>query len=305
MADVEAARLENGALPLLPLAAGVVLPQTVVTLALETEEAKAAAATALDGDGRVLLVPRIDGGYARVGTVARVEDSGELPNGIGAVILRGLHRAVLGAGVAGTGPGLWVQADPVEDGEPSERARELGRELRSVLTVLAERRNSRRLPELLRSVDDPGALADGFGAWSDMVPERKVELLETVDVEARLDKVLAWAREALAEHEVTERIRSRGHRRHGEDPARVPAAPAARRHPQGAGRGRRRRLIEGYRAAHRRGEAARGGARSRRARGRPARAHRRAEPRARVDPHLARHAARAAVGRGAATTGST
>src|SRR5688572_31322474 len=157
MAEVEAARLENGALPLLPLAAGVVLPQTVVTLALESEEAKAAAAAALDSDGRVLLVPRTDDGYARVGTVAQVEDSGELPNGVGAVVLRGLHRAVLGAGVTGTGAGLWVQADPVEDGEPSERAGELGRELRSVLTVLGERRNSRRLPELLRTADDPGA----------------------------------------------------------------------------------------------------------------------------------------------------
>jgi ATP-dependent Lon protease len=203
-----ATRLENGALPLLPLAAGVVLPQTVVTLAVESEEARAAAAAALDGDRRVLLVPRIEGGYARVGTVARVEDSGELPNGASAVILRGLHRAVLGAGVAGTGPGLWVRADPVEDGPPSDRARDLGRELRSVLTVLAEQRGSRRLPELLRTADDPGALADGFGAWSDMAAERKVELLETVDAETRVEKVLEWAREALAEHEVTERIRS-------------------------------------------------------------------------------------------------
>ncbi|HUF84683.1 MAG TPA: endopeptidase La [Acidimicrobiia bacterium] len=208
MAEVDAARLENGALPLLPLAAGVVLPQTVVTLTLESEEAQAAAGAALGGDRRVLLVPRIEAGYARVGTVARVEDSGELPNGAGAVILRGLHRAVLGAGIAGTGPGLWVRADQVEDGVPSDRARELGRELRSVLTVLAERRGSRRLPELLRSVDDPGALADGFGAWSEMAAERKVELLETVDVEARVEKVLGWAREALAEHEVTERIRT-------------------------------------------------------------------------------------------------
>jgi ATP-dependent Lon protease len=208
MADVEATRLENGALPLLPLAAGVVLPQTVVTLALESEEARAAAAAALDGDRRVLLVPRTDSGYARVGTVARLEDSGELPNGASAVILRGLHRAVLGAGVAGTGPGLWVQVDSVEDGPPSDRARDLGRELRSVLTVLAEQRGSRRLPELLRTADDPGALADGFGAWSDMASERKVELLEAVDVEARVEQVLGWAREALAEHEVTERIRS-------------------------------------------------------------------------------------------------
>jgi ATP-dependent Lon protease len=208
MADLDTSTIDGQALPLLPLAAGVVLPQTVVTLALESEEAKAAAAAATGGDGRVLLVPRIDGRYARVGTVARVEDSGELPNGTSAVILRGLHRAVLGVGVAGTGPGLWVEADPVEDPPPTEGAQAYARELRSVLTVLAERRNSRRLPELLRTTDGPGALADGFGAWSDMSNERKLELLETVDVETRLEKALAWAREALAEHEVTEKIRT-------------------------------------------------------------------------------------------------
>src|SRR3954469_10419968 len=86
-------------LPLLPLNTGVVLPAMVVTLALETDEAKAAAEAALAGDGHLLLVPYADGRYARVGTVARVDSAGELPNGMNALILRGLHRAVLGAAV--------------------------------------------------------------------------------------------------------------------------------------------------------------------------------------------------------------
>ena len=76
------AELTTQALPLLPLPAGVVLPQSVVTLVLETDEAQAAVATALDADRELLLVPRIDGRFARVGTVARVEDSGDLPNGM-------------------------------------------------------------------------------------------------------------------------------------------------------------------------------------------------------------------------------
>ena len=76
-------------LPLLPLNTGVVLPAMVVTLALETDEAKAAAEAALsgDGDGRLLLVPYADGRYAKVGTVARVDTAGELPNGTSALIL--------------------------------------------------------------------------------------------------------------------------------------------------------------------------------------------------------------------------
>src|SRR3954467_2750291 len=140
-------------LPLLPLNTGVVLPAMVVTLALETAEAKAAAEAALsgDGDGRLLLVPYADGRYAKVGTVAKVDTAGELPNGTSALILRGLHRAVLGAAVpaptttprrsdGGGTEALYVEAHPVTDAEPTERTRELTRELRGVISAFAERR---------------------------------------------------------------------------------------------------------------------------------------------------------------------
>src|SRR4051812_21439770 len=86
-------------LPLLPLTNGVVLPSMVVTLALETDEARAAAEAALEGERLLLLVPNSDGRFARVGIVARVESAGELPNGTTAVILRGLRRVRIGAGV--------------------------------------------------------------------------------------------------------------------------------------------------------------------------------------------------------------
>jgi len=60
------AELEILALPVLPLASGVVLPHTVVTLTLDTDEARAAITAAAAADGRVLLVPRLDGRYARM-----------------------------------------------------------------------------------------------------------------------------------------------------------------------------------------------------------------------------------------------
>src|SRR2546430_15650594 len=98
----------------------------VVTLALETDEAKAAADAGIGGDGQLLLVPRVDGRYARVGTIARVESSGELPNGVRALVLRGVQRAVVGVGVAGPSARLWGGAEPIDDPrEPHERVREL------------------------------------------------------------------------------------------------------------------------------------------------------------------------------------
>ncbi|HEY3701270.1 MAG TPA: endopeptidase La [Acidimicrobiales bacterium] len=197
-------------LPLLPIEVGVVLPQMVVTLAPDTDEAKQAIEAASTADGLLLLVPRIDGRYAKVGTVARVDEVGQLPNGQQAVLLRGLSRAVVGTGVAGTGPGLWVQAERIEDPTVATGGlAELARELRGVVSALAERRRSRRLPEALAGATEPGALADAIaGGWTDLPVARAVEVLETLDVEERVRKVLGWARDALAEHEVAEQIRT-------------------------------------------------------------------------------------------------
>ena len=64
MADLTALTL-----PVLPLTSGVVLPQMVVTIALETDEAKAAV-DAVGADDRLLLVPRLGDRYATVGAIA-------------------------------------------------------------------------------------------------------------------------------------------------------------------------------------------------------------------------------------------
>src|SRR5947208_2850558 len=67
--DAGGARDTSG-LPLLPLQSGAVFPQMVVTLALETDEARRAGSAAEAAGGRIMLVPRVDGRFARVGTVA-------------------------------------------------------------------------------------------------------------------------------------------------------------------------------------------------------------------------------------------
>jgi ATP-dependent Lon protease len=202
--------IRTSVLPLLPLATGVVLPGMVVTMAIESEEAKAALEATVSSEGRILLVPRLDGRYARVGTVAKVEDSGELPSGLRAVVVRGLHRATVGVGVpAPAGSALWVQAEAASsDGEPSPRARELAREYRAVIENILDHRGAGGLAEALRGISDPGAMADTAGYSPDLSFEQKLEVLETVDVEARLEKVLAWARDTLADLTLKERIQS-------------------------------------------------------------------------------------------------
>ncbi|MGH2630755.1 MAG: endopeptidase La, partial [Actinomycetota bacterium] len=209
MPDIDTPEIDQQVLPLLPLTTGVVLPGMVVTLTLETDEAHAAAeAAASTDDALLLLVPKIDGSYARVGTVAKIEELGQTRSGVEALVIRGLSRAVVGIGVPGTGEAVWVQADPVLEGEPSARARELAREYRAVLENIVESRGVPQVAEFLRGIEDPGQIADTAGYSPELAFEQKVEVLEALDVEARLELVLAWAKDTLADIELKDKIRT-------------------------------------------------------------------------------------------------
>src|SRR4029453_11604112 len=172
--------LSTVTLPLLPLTSGVVLPGMVVTATLETPESRSASSAAGDTGGHLLLVPKVDGRYSTVGTVAKIENAGELPNGQLAIVVRGLHRARIGAGVAGTGTATWVEVEPIPDQPASDRARQLAREYRAVVESILEARGAAQVAELLRGMTD--------------LPQR-------------LGKVLAWGRDTLGEVELKDRIR--------------------------------------------------------------------------------------------------
>jgi ATP-dependent Lon protease len=193
-------------LPVLPLPTGVVLPGMVITIAVESEDAAAAVAAAGD-EGRLLIVPQVDGRHARVGTVARIESRGSLPSGVPALVVRASQRAQLRVASAESSTVLWLNAVAVEP-EVTERARELAVELRAAYRVLLGERGGARMADALGGLEDPGALADAAGWWPELSQERKVELLETIDVEERVEKVLGWVREVLVESEVAERIRN-------------------------------------------------------------------------------------------------
>jgi ATP-dependent Lon protease len=205
-----AEQLDTKILPMLPLTTGVVLPGMVVTLTLETPEARASVEAAGAAQDTLLLVPRTEAGaYARVGTVAVIEQMGRTPGGVEALVIRGLHRALIGSGVAGTGEAIWVQVDPRPDPEEvSPRTEELAREYRATLENIVEARGVAEIAEVIRGIEEPGTLADLAGYSPDLSFERKVEVLETLDVERRLEKVLAWARDTLAEVALKDKIRS-------------------------------------------------------------------------------------------------
>jgi ATP-dependent Lon protease len=180
----------------------------VFTMALESDESRAAAEAAGSAGGRLILVPHIDGRYARVGVISEILETGELPGGSPAAVVRGLERATIGTGVPGTGVALWVQVDPIEVGELSPEVNDLTREYRAVLENILLSRGARRIAEQLREVTEPSLVADVAGYSPDLSLAQKVEVLETIDVEARLRLVLGWARETLADITLRERIKT-------------------------------------------------------------------------------------------------
>ncbi|MEA2145033.1 MAG: ATP-dependent Lon protease [Solirubrobacteraceae bacterium] len=170
---------------LIPLDDTVVFPTMDVTLPVDTGD-----------DDRVLLVPRHDDAYASVGTIARVASTVRLPGGARGVQLEGIARGVLGAAQSDTAGALRVEVEERPDDVPVDgRTRELEREYRATVDEILELRGvDERIGAFLRSIREPGALADTSGYSPDLTFEQKVELLETVDVTDRLEKALGYQR---------------------------------------------------------------------------------------------------------------
>ena len=201
-------------LPVLPLDDDVVLPTMVVPLDASDPEVRAsiaaanAAAASADGDDgpQLLLVPRIDGKYAPVGTLAVVEQEGRLPNGKPGAVLRGLARVRIGAGTVGPGAALWVHGTIADEPEGGPRAAELAREYRGLAAAILQKRGAWQVVDALSRITDPSALADSAGYASYLSVEQRSELLNTIDPAQRLEKLVGWARDHLAELDVAETI---------------------------------------------------------------------------------------------------
>jgi ATP-dependent Lon protease len=183
---------------LVPLDDIVVFPGMSLTLAVDAGE-----------EDRVLLVPKHEQEFAAVGTVAEISDRVRLPGGARAVALTGLHRGVAGAAHTMPDGRLYVEVDERPDPVPVDgRTRNLEREYRAVVEEILEvRGDDGRISAFLRSITEPGMLADTSGYSPDLSYEQKLKLLGTLDVTERLELAIGYQRERLAELQVRKRIR--------------------------------------------------------------------------------------------------
>ncbi|MDQ4011550.1 MAG: endopeptidase La [Actinomycetota bacterium] len=207
---------ETVKLPVLPLDDAVVLPGMVVPVPLADAEVRAAidaarAATNVDSgtQPQVLLVPRLDGKYAPVGAWGVVEQIGRLPGGEQAAVVRATSRVRIATGTTGPGAALWVEANVDTEAvalDETDRAGELAQEYRALVITILQRRGAWQVIDSVRQVDEPGALADLAGYAPYLTKAQKLWLLETPNVVQRLEKLVSWTHEQIAELDVAETI---------------------------------------------------------------------------------------------------
>src|SRR5436305_7327252 len=160
-------------------------------------------------EDRVLLVPRHNGEYATVGTVAEGSERVGVAGGVAAVSLVGLHRGIAGAAHTDAQGRLRVEVQEQPDVEPpGVKTRDLEREYRAVVEEILELRgDDGRVSSFVRSIGEAGTLADTAAYAPEASFEQRIELLEAVDVVERLELALRLQRERLAELQIRHRIR--------------------------------------------------------------------------------------------------
>ena len=184
---------------LLPLDDTVVFPTMDVTLPVDAGD-----------EERVLLIPRHDGEFAKVGTIAEVTDRVRLPGGGRARSSSpASRRGIAGAAHTDHAGRLRIEVTEQPDDVPVDgRTRNAEREYRAVVEEILELRGAdERVAQFLRAIVEPGPLADTIGYAPDVTFEQKVQVLETLDVTERLELAVKIQRERLVELQLRRKIR--------------------------------------------------------------------------------------------------
>jgi ATP-dependent Lon protease len=190
-------------LPVLPLHNGVVFPNMAVTIQVSTDEGRIALRAADRSGGRLLLVPRLQGRFASVGTIARIQGDDD-----GNIVVSGESRARVGIGSTDEHGALWVEAEESPEVDiTDESLDELVAEYRAVVSAVLENRGLSRVGERILSMESPSQLADLAVYSPDLTLEQKVELLEALDIRHRLGLLIGWMREVLADQELRRKVR--------------------------------------------------------------------------------------------------
>ena len=238
----EATSQQEVILPLVAVPGGVVFPGTVVTLTLDSDDARAAGRRRPRRRRPGPARPQPRRPYASVGVIAKVETVGELPGRRPGRHPRGRAAGPARRGRARRASGLWVHVD-AESTEPRPAPRHRGRRPRAAGRP-AERRRAAPLAAAARDPAHRSAIPARWPTRSRRGPrsplEQQIDVLEAIDVGDRVELVLDVGQGAPG------RAAGRPSRSATTSPRAWRSSSASScsasscRHPQGAGRGRRR-----------------------------------------------------------------
>jgi len=215
----EAARRLPRTLPLLPVRDNVYFPHMLFPLFVGREKSVRALEEATAARRYILLVAQRDmtvedpdpEDMFRVGVVAEALQILKVPDGTVRVMLEGLERVQI-LRFLQEEPFFRVQVRPLRSRQV--RSLEVEALMRSITSQFEQLVNNGRNvpPEVLINViniDDPGKLADTITPYLPLRVEQKQEILETTDVQERLEKLSLILKKELEILEIQRSIRSR------------------------------------------------------------------------------------------------
>lgn len=206
-------------LPLLPLRDVVVYPHMVIPLFVGREKSIEALEAAMTGDKQILLLaqrnpadddPGEDALY-RVGTIATVLQLLKLPDGTVKVLVEGEQRGAVERFSEVDGH-CRAEVSLIEEVDAPDRESEVF--VRSLLSQFEQYvQLGKKVPaevlSSLNSIDEPSRLVDTMAAHMALKIEQKQEILEIIDLSARVEHVLALLDAEIDLLQVEKRIRGR------------------------------------------------------------------------------------------------
>src|SRR5215475_7538157 len=206
-------------LPLLPLRDIIVFPHMVVPLFVGRDKSLSALEEAMAGDKQLLLAAQrraktddpAEEDIFSIGTVGHIIQLLRFPKGPVKVLVEGRARARI-RGFAQSEPFFVCDIEDVE--ELDEDGGEVHALMRSVQDVFEDyvKLNTRIPPEMLvsvRTIDEPGRLADTIVAHVALKLKDKQELLETASPAKRLERLGELMQGEIEIRQVEKKLRTR------------------------------------------------------------------------------------------------
>jgi len=211
--------IPNQTLPLLPLRDVVVFPHMVIPLFVGRQRSIKALEAAMEAGKSIMLVAQKNGSkddptasdIYGIGCVSNILQLLKLPDGTVKVLIEGVSRARI-ANVETEGEYFSCELDDIHDEDSVSPEVEALR--RTILSQFEHyvKLNKKVPSEILASlsgIEDAGRLADTIAAHLPIRIEQKQEVLETLPVGERLEKLLAQIENELDILQVEKRIRGR------------------------------------------------------------------------------------------------